>query len=944
MPDLNDSTSGRPDATPIAGNAEQQPGATTAPPTARTPGAMATNAVLGGTEDAVPGEVDQTSAPTSPGVVCPAGTSAVAAAPTPAIVVPPDVAGRPEGLEIPDSSPPVWQNHRGYDPKNPPPVIPPTAAPPEPRADAVDDPAWFEKLNGVMERKGHVNSWMACCPAHDDSSPSLGIDLKDGKFLVHCHAGCEQAVVVVAFEELGIQQSDLFLDTKPEGPVVPHVVVARYDYRDHDGKLQYQVERYEPKSFRQRRPKPGSTFDWLYNMDGVDRIMYRIPELLAADPSQWVFVVEGEKDVDNLTAAGAVATCSSGGAGKWELLSDIGPLAGRRVCIIPDDDEPGRAHAQMVAWSIKDCAAEIKIVPLNQHDVSDYLDAGVTVEALVQAAYAAPAYVPPATAPAAPKESVFGPGAFLGEPEDPTKPVPLSDEAEAVAARLRGSLECAIDLKPLYDQSPELVRRLTQLLVTLNDKMNPALSFFSSWALINGALGKRLAVVNKGHQLYPAFWLVALSPTGTGKSTMRSVQSAVQTELAARQHDTPFRFLGDHFTMSALFYQMGVVVTSARWGNMSDLERARKEADMRDECSRMMGRIMISDEFGHNLGVLLKSGVDTTEKGNLMKLADSGATIFGDTTTGGKRLMHDVCVGVVGLSQPSVWQEHFDADKHVDSGLAGRFLVADHEDYVLDVQPLQLDFPGIMTGIRQVFSDLLDRAALIGADRVVCEVNDPNDDRGAIFDALLEEPDLALIVKNGFVDMSKLKGKLIMTALKLALSEMFMRCDDNALRGLVGAPAAPGAPARAVPTPAPAVPIHDHRINADAFNAIPDEPPVAPLATARTTILYDRNVFYRHLWMLTWAAVRTFNSKQSENDMDRLRRRVLKSLQTRKDHQLLPGQLTKMNLKLNGRRLKPYEVWEIVVTPMVEEGYAAEFKAGRNTTGIRLTPAGAAIC
>jgi putative DNA primase/helicase len=50
--------------------------------------------------------------------------------------------------------------------------------------------------------------WMACCPAHDDSSPSLAISAgKQGKVLVHCHAGCDQRDVIAALSERGLWTS-----------------------------------------------------------------------------------------------------------------------------------------------------------------------------------------------------------------------------------------------------------------------------------------------------------------------------------------------------------------------------------------------------------------------------------------------------------------------------------------------------------------------------------------------------------------------------------------------------------------------------------------------------------------------------------------------------------------------------------------------------------------
>jgi putative DNA primase/helicase len=46
--------------------------------------------------------------------------------------------------------------------------------------------------------------WMARCPAHEDRKPSLSICEADGKVLVRCHAGCEQAQVIAALRELGL--------------------------------------------------------------------------------------------------------------------------------------------------------------------------------------------------------------------------------------------------------------------------------------------------------------------------------------------------------------------------------------------------------------------------------------------------------------------------------------------------------------------------------------------------------------------------------------------------------------------------------------------------------------------------------------------------------------------------------------------------------------------
>ncbi|MCX6620619.1 MAG: CHC2 zinc finger domain-containing protein [Acidobacteria bacterium] len=46
--------------------------------------------------------------------------------------------------------------------------------------------------------------WMACCPAHEDRNPSLHICEHEGKVLVKCFAGCDQADVVAALKGRGL--------------------------------------------------------------------------------------------------------------------------------------------------------------------------------------------------------------------------------------------------------------------------------------------------------------------------------------------------------------------------------------------------------------------------------------------------------------------------------------------------------------------------------------------------------------------------------------------------------------------------------------------------------------------------------------------------------------------------------------------------------------------
>ncbi len=104
-------------------------------------------------------------------------------------------------------------------------------------------------------------------------------------------------------------------------------VVATYDYTDAAGELLYQVQRLNPKSFRQRRPDGNGGWHW---NAGDRRVLYRLPDLLAF-PTGTVFIVEGEKDSDRLISLGCCATTISGGS-KW-TAEIVAPMKGRdRPC------------------------------------------------------------------------------------------------------------------------------------------------------------------------------------------------------------------------------------------------------------------------------------------------------------------------------------------------------------------------------------------------------------------------------------------------------------------------------------------------------------------------------------------------------------------------------------------------------------------------------------
>jgi 5S rRNA maturation endonuclease (ribonuclease M5) len=173
-------------------------------------------------------------------------------------------------------------------------------------------------------------------------------------------------------------------------------IIATYDYTDEQGTFLFQVCRFEPKDFRQRKPDPSAIDGWSWSVKGVRRVPYRLPDLIrAVGDNRPVFIVEGEKDADALVKLGFVATCNAGGAGKW--LDSFTPyFKGADVVILPDKDEPGRKHADGVARMLHGTAAQIRLLELPDlgahevKDVSDWIAGGGQAAELDEMVEAAP--------------------------------------------------------------------------------------------------------------------------------------------------------------------------------------------------------------------------------------------------------------------------------------------------------------------------------------------------------------------------------------------------------------------------------------------------------------------------------------------------------------------------------------------------------------------------
>jgi 5S rRNA maturation endonuclease (ribonuclease M5) len=258
------------------------------------------------------------------------------------------------------------------------------------------------------------NKWM-CGPC-----AAQGTAWQLAAFLGEVHPG-DKPAVLRWLEQRGLSNSNSStpksrIPDEKDPAVVPRIVNT-YDYTDETSTLLYQIVRYTPKGFRQRRPDGNG--GWTWNIDGVRRLLYRLPDALKAET---VYVVEGEKDVESLRAIGMIATCNPGGAGKWRR-EYAECLRGKHVIIIPDNDDAGRKHASQVAESLAGKVASIRTLELSglaqKGDVSDWLVSGGTRQELEQLAAAAPEFVPsPAKTETAGTMRFTRVGDLLNEPEE----------------------------------------------------------------------------------------------------------------------------------------------------------------------------------------------------------------------------------------------------------------------------------------------------------------------------------------------------------------------------------------------------------------------------------------------------------------------------------------------------------------------------------------------
>jgi len=228
---------------------------------------------------------------------------------------------------------------------------------------------------GIVRKEGA--GWVACCPAHEDSRPSLAVGRgRNGDALVFCRsAGCRAADIAAA---LGMKLPDLkagsahaSLPTIEDSRGVARAT-QRSGFRTANEAAQWlrmkrgawtRIHHYtnaagEPLGIMLRwdcadaEGKPRKHFvpvwrfgeRWRIGCVPDGRPLYALSELGSIGR---VFIVEGEKCADILHSIGVCATTSSFGARSAHLSCWL-QLAGREACVLPDADDGGIGYAHEV--------------------------------------------------------------------------------------------------------------------------------------------------------------------------------------------------------------------------------------------------------------------------------------------------------------------------------------------------------------------------------------------------------------------------------------------------------------------------------------------------------------------------------------------------------------------------------------------------------------------
>ncbi len=275
------------------------------------------------------------------------------------------------------------------------------------------------------------NGWVACCPSHEDNTPSLSISESDnGTILVHCFSGCSQELVIGTLKQMKLwpeyskschssllntkkkcskvkdnkmQNSNIITlpitgEIPPPPTWLPKLGEATntWEYTDTNGNPCFKVLRFETNEGKEIRPLTLAQIEqglkWEWKWPGGNRPLYNLLQI-TNNLEATILITEGEKAADAAQRLypECIATTSSGGSKAFNK-TDWSPLKGKQIILWQDADNTGQAYIDNVAIILKgQGVSSIEFVDIKQlglqgkEDAADFEAKGGTLPQIIEA-------------------------------------------------------------------------------------------------------------------------------------------------------------------------------------------------------------------------------------------------------------------------------------------------------------------------------------------------------------------------------------------------------------------------------------------------------------------------------------------------------------------------------------------------------------------------------
>lgn len=219
------------------------------------------------------------------------------------------------------------------------------------------------ELNTFLQRFDNVKQtgerqYIACCPAHSDSTPSLCIGCDDKKILVHCQAHCDIDSILKA---VNLERKNLYFNEYSK-KTNNSTFLREHFYTSEDGSIIAKKRLYknnaDGKKWGEWYRLNGDRY--IKGLNGMKMPLYHADKLI--NSSGVIYIAEGEKDVETLEKMDLIATTSPNGAGsKWSAAYNK-YFENKDVVILADNDVAGEKHAEGTARALLQSATTVKLV------------------------------------------------------------------------------------------------------------------------------------------------------------------------------------------------------------------------------------------------------------------------------------------------------------------------------------------------------------------------------------------------------------------------------------------------------------------------------------------------------------------------------------------------------------------------------------------------------